>query len=125
MDTKKKILIVEDDELAQEFLRYYLSKSYEVHVSKNVVSFYKNIEANIFDAILMDVFLKDVKTGLDLTKELRADKRHKDTPIIIMTAHNTTADRRNAFESGATKFLNKPVDLKTLKANIEELFVTV
>ncbi|MDP3443635.1 MAG: response regulator, partial [Ignavibacteria bacterium] len=69
MDTKKKILIVEDDELAQEFLRYYLSKSYEVHVSKNVVSFYKNIEANIFDAILMDVFLKDVKTGLDLTKE--------------------------------------------------------
>jgi len=120
MDGRLKILIVDDEELAQDFLRFFLSKRFEVYTVGSVNSFYNIINSNDFDIILMDISLRDSKDGIQLTKELRESPKHKNIPIFVLTAFNTTNERHKAEAAGATKFLTKPVDSKLLLKLIDE-----
>lgn len=114
MENNPKVLVVDDEELAQDFLRYFLSKKYEVHTCGNVNSFYSAIANTDFDLVLMDISLKDYKDGIDLTRELKKMEKYKDTPVFILSAFNTTKERSNSFQAGAQEFLAKPVDGKSL-----------
>lgn len=114
MENFYKVLVVDDEELAQDFLKYFLSKKYEVHTCGNVNSFYQAIEKNDFDLFLMDISLKDRKDGIDLTRELKSMEKYKDTPVFILSAFNTNKERTNSFQAGAQEFLPKPVDGKIL-----------
>ncbi|MFZ5947824.1 MAG: response regulator [Stygiobacter sp.] len=120
MDDKKKVLVVDDEDLAQDFLRFFLSKKYDVYSVGSVNSFYNIINTVRFDLILMDVSLKDSKDGIQLTRELKSSSIYKNVPIFVLTAFNTTAERRNAEAAGADKFLSKPVDQKLLMRYIDE-----
>lgn len=120
MDDKKKVLVVDDEDLAQDFLRFFLSKKYDVYSVGSVNSFYNIINTVRFDLILMDISLKDSKDGIQLTKELKSSSIYKNVPIFVLTAFNTTAERRNAEAAGANKFLSKPIDQKLLMRYIDE-----
>lgn len=120
MDGRQRVLIVDDEELAQDFLRFFLSKRFDVYTVGSVNAFYNIINKVDFDIILMDISLRDSKDGIQLTKELRASPKHKDIPIFILTAFNTTKERNNAESAGANKFLTKPVDSKLLVSMIDE-----
>ena len=69
----------------------------------------------------MDVFLRDSKDGLQLTKEIKKTEKYKDIPIFIMTAHNTTRDKNEALNAGAHLFLTKPLDGKYILNLIDEV----
>jgi DNA-binding response OmpR family regulator len=114
MEKRYKVLVVDDEELAQEFLKYFLSKKFEVHTCGSVNSFYNIINNFDFDLILMDISLKDSKNGIDLTRELKNTEKYKNTPVFVLTAFNTTKERNRSFEAGAQQFLTKPVDGKAL-----------
>lgn len=114
MEKRYKVLVVDDEELAQEFLKYFLSKKFEVHTCGSVNSFYNIINTVDFDLILMDISLKDSKNGIDLTRELKNTEKYKNTPVFVLTAFNTTKERNRSFEAGAQQFLTKPVDGKAL-----------
>ena len=114
MEKRYKVLVVDDEELAQDFLRYFLSKQFEVHTCGSVNSFYNMITNNDFDLILMDISLKDSKDGIDLTRELKSMEKYKNTPVFILSAFNTTKERSNSLLAGAQEFLAKPVDGKSL-----------
>lgn len=121
MDDKQKVLVVDDEELAQDFLRFFLSKKFDVYTVGSVNTFYNIINSNLkFDIILMDISLRDSKDGIQLTKELKSSPVYKDVPVFVLTAFNTTAERKNAEAAGADKFLTKPVDQKILLKYIEE-----
>jgi len=114
MEKRNKVLVVDDEELAQDFLKYFLSKKFDVHTCGSVNSFYNIINAVDFDLFLMDISLKDRKDGIDLTRELKNMDKYKDTPIFILSAFNTTKERTSSIEAGADQFLAKPVDGKSL-----------
>ncbi|PKL82204.1 MAG: hypothetical protein CVV24_11290 [Ignavibacteriae bacterium HGW-Ignavibacteriae-3] len=114
MENNHKLLVVDDEELAQDFLKYFLSKKYEVHTCGNVNAFYNAIANTDFDLVLMDISLKDYKDGIDLTRELKSMEKYKNTPVFILSAFNTTKERTNSFQAGAQEFLAKPVDGKSL-----------
>ena len=120
MDDKKKVLIVDDEELAQEFLRFFLSKKYDVYTVGSVNTFYNIVNKMVFDLILMDISLRDSKDGIQLTRELKESERYKDVPIFVLTAFSTTKERNGAAAAGADKFITKPVDTKALVRLIEE-----
>jgi DNA-binding response OmpR family regulator len=120
MDDKKKVLIVDDEELAQEFLRFFLSKKFDVYTVGSVNTFYNIISNITFDLILMDISLRDTKDGIQLTRELKSSERYKNVPIFVLTAFNTTKERNGAAAAGADKFITKPVDTKALVKLIED-----
>jgi DNA-binding response OmpR family regulator len=119
MESRPKILVVDDDELSQEFLRYFLIKKYDVYTCGTVNSFYNLIQKVDFDLILMDIFLRDTKDGFELTRELKQSSKYKNIPIFNVTAQNTTRDRRASRDCGAEMFLTKPLNSAFMLSCIE------
>jgi DNA-binding response OmpR family regulator len=120
MNLKPKVLVVDDEDLTLEFLRLLLSHKYEVYSCGNVQHFYSLLSDNKFDIVLMDVFLRDSKDGIELTRELKMNEIYKDVPVIILTAQISTKDRTLAIDAGARLVLNKPVDTKFLMKCMQE-----
>jgi DNA-binding response OmpR family regulator len=112
MDGKKyNLLIVEDDTLSLKFYRLFLSRFFELTLAETVEEFYKAVNLDVkFDAVLMDISLRDEKDGLQLTSELRANEKYKNCPILALTANIFVQDEMAAYEAGITKFLRKPID---------------
>jgi len=114
MGGRKKVLIVDDEELARDFLQYFLSKKFDVYTCGTVNSFYSTINNVDFDLVLMDISLRDYKDGIELTRELKATVKYKNVPVFILTAMNTTGEKIKSQDAGADRFLAKPLDVKTL-----------
>jgi CheY-like chemotaxis protein len=110
-DEKKKprLLIVEDDYENQRFLQIFLKRTFELALCDSSDTFYEKINNNDFDIILMDISLRGNKDGLQLTKELRAQDKYKNLPIVGLSAHAFQRDKENATKAGVDLFLTKPV----------------
>ena len=75
------------------------------------------IESTQPDVVLLDIMMPHV-SGLDILRQLRADDRYIDLPVIILTAATDRDTRLAALEAGATEFLGKPVDAVELKTRL-------
>lgn len=62
----------------------------------------------------MDISLKGLKDGLQLTKEIKNIDEYKYIPIICLTAHAFAKDRENALSAGVDEFYTKPIDSSRL-----------
>jgi DNA-binding response OmpR family regulator len=70
--------------------------------------------------VLLDLMMPHL-SGLDVLAQLRADKRFKDVPCIILTAAGQEQQHKRAMELGATDFMTKPFSPKKLYARAAEL----
>jgi len=115
-DAKKKILVVEDDELVRVVLEKKLEQEeYEVLAvasGKEAVEKIRQIE---FDLVLTDLKLEDI-TGLDVLEEVK--KVFPDTVVIMLTGHGSMTTAIEAMSKGAFFYLNKPCPDEELKITI-------
>ncbi len=109
-ENKPRILITEDDAENQRFLKMFLRRNFITDICDSEATLYENLGNNAYDVILMDISLKGEKNGLELTKELKANPKFKNIPIVCLTAHAFRADIENAVNAGVDIFLTKPVD---------------
>ena len=116
------VIILVDDNLANIITigEYLESHRYEVIAAHNGVEALERAEMNNPDIILMDIQMP-VMDGLEATRQLRANPRFAGTPIIALTALAMPGDRERCLLAGASKYMSKPVSLKTLKQTIENL----
>jgi CheY-like chemotaxis protein len=75
------------------------------------------------DLILMDVALPG-KSGLEVTRQLKADDRTRHIPIIIVTAHAMPHNREIAMKAGCDAYLTKPIDTRALFETIRNVIST-
>jgi two-component system cell cycle response regulator DivK len=68
----------------------------------------------------MDVQLPKM-SGLDATRQLRADPRTAAVPIIVITSYALSGDAQKAKDAGATAYLAKPYSPRDLLSKIREL----
>jgi two-component system, cell cycle response regulator DivK len=115
--SEKTILYVEDNEMNRKIVRDLLKRTtyklIEAHDGEAGVA--KAIETRP-DLVLMDIQLPKL-SGLDATRQLRADPATAKTPIIAITSFALSGDDQKAKEAGATAYLAKPYspfDLLTL-----------
>jgi two-component system cell cycle response regulator DivK len=60
-------------------------------------------------------------SGLDATRELRADPRTARVPIIIVTSYALSGDEQKARDAGATAYIAKPYSPRDLLSKIREI----
>lgn len=114
-----RILIVEDDEsLAEALAQALTDQLYVVDVVSDGETGWIQSQFLEYDVILMDVMLPQLD-GINLCKQLRA--RGNGTPILMLTARNSTSDKIAGLDAGADDYLIKPVDLSELLARIRAL----
>ena len=121
IQTKKKLLMVEDDEENQKFLQYFLGKYFRIEICDSAEGCYQLLNKEIADLILMDISIKGTKNGLVLTKELKNSKNYSKIPIVCYTAHAYNDDRNNALEAGCDMFISKPTDYYVMLNMLQKL----
>jgi serine/threonine protein kinase len=75
------------------------------------------LERRPYDLCIFDLRLPDLN-GVELTATVRAEQRHRNTPILIVTAHGGGRDWQLLSAMGADGFLVKPVDPHALSAMV-------
>ncbi len=112
----KNILIVDDDSRNIFALTSALESSgAEIYTAFNGQEALDllNEESEIMDLILMDVMMP-VMDGLVAMEHIRAHPKHKNIPIIAVTAKTTAEDKKKCLESGADEYLAKPIEFNAL-----------
>lgn len=114
-----RVLLVEDSVRLQQSLGKALSQSgYTVDLSGDGEHGLWLAEANDYDALILDVMLPKLD-GLTVLRRLRAQGTQ--TPILLLTARDTVADRVTGLQSGADDYLVKPFALQELLARVQVL----
>lgn len=113
------ILIVEDDELLGDAVLTALKQEgYEAQWARDGLAGERALLADHFDLVVLDLGLPH-RDGLSLLHHLRA--RGVTTPVLILTARDTTSDRVQGLDAGADDYVIKPFDLDELLARVRAL----
>jgi DNA-binding response OmpR family regulator len=113
------VLIVEDDESVARFLQQATTEAgYAARVIENGAEALEVGLTHGFDLILLDVMLPALD-GYTLCRKLRA--AGVQTPILIITAKDTLADKVQGLDSGADDYLVKPFQVAELLARTRAL----
>ncbi len=111
----ESILIVEDEEILADTIRYNLElEGYRVEVVGNGGDALARFTSLQPDLVVLDVMLPTL-SGLDVCRELRA---RSTVPILMLTARGDEADRVVGLELGADDYLTKPFSLRELIARV-------
>ena len=111
-----KILIIEDDEKIVNFLKKGLEEeSYSVDFSLNGEEGLYLASVNSYDLILLDIMMP-ILDGIEVCKRVR--NSNINTPIIMLTARDTTEDKIKGLDIGANDYLAKPFSFSELLARI-------
>ncbi|WIG61186.1 MAG: Two-component transcriptional response regulator, OmpR family [Ktedonobacterales bacterium] len=114
-----RILVIEDNRRLSAALAQSLSDAgYAVDTAYDGQEGQEFAEAAPYDAIILDILLP-VRDGLVVCRALRA--RRVNTPVIMLTARDTVADRVRGLDSGADDYLVKPFALSELLARLRAL----
>ncbi|OGS90439.1 MAG: phosphate regulon transcriptional regulatory protein PhoB [Gallionellales bacterium GWA2_60_18] len=113
-----KILVVEDEPAILKLLEFNVMQAgFQVLRAEDADSAWRQIRDTLPDMILLDWMLPGT-SGLVLARQLRADARTRDIPIIMLTARGDERDKILGLESGADDYITKPFSPRELMARI-------
>jgi len=114
-----RLLLVEDDEILGDGLVVGLTmEGYVVDWLTNGKQADEALKLNSYELIVLDLNLPDMQ-GMDILRALRA--RKDETPVMVLTARDTVADRVLGLDSGADDFVIKPFELDEVCARLRAL----
>jgi len=117
--SKPSILLVEDEENLHEALKLNLElEGYEVSSAYDGASGLSALQKEYVDLIILDVMLPEMD-GIQVTESIRVN--NNETPILILSARNTSADRVLGLKKGADDYLTKPFNLEELLLRVQKL----
>lgn len=123
MTSKRKIFVVEDETaLLRVLLEWLKTEGYEAFGLSSGQDAAKVIRQKMPDLVLLDLILPG-KNGFEIMKELAADPKSREIPVIILTNLEDERERRLAADLGAVDYLIKAEnDFETIRKVMERAF---
>lgn len=123
METKKKSILIADDEPdILEIISYNLSKEgYEVVTAQDGNEAIRLAMETKPQLLILDI-LMPYKSGMEVCQYLRMQPDFKETLIIFLTALNDEAIHVRGLENGADDYITKPISPKVLVSRVNALF---
>lgn len=125
LDPSLRVLAVDDDEdmiLVVVALLRRLGLT-DVSEAADGAAALDRLKREPFDVVVSDWNMEPV-SGIELLREIRADDRLKDLPVLLATAEDTDAKAAAARAAGASGYLVKPFDAETLRRGLEDALDT-
>lgn len=114
-----KLLLVEDDRLTAEFVKYGLREDgHEVDHAATGREGLMFFRMNAYDALILDLNLPDT-SGYAITEAIRGEG--KSIPILMLTAASSTENVVQGLNAGADDYLTKPFKIEELRARVRAL----
>lgn len=118
-----KIILLDDHKIFGQSIKMLLEEQADdiscAYVS-DAQKFLKMIKEEAYDIFLIDINLKDDKTGLDLIKDLVNDNPKQ--KIIVLTSYDLDNYKDMAFDLGIKDFINKSVEIEELLERIINVY---
>jgi DNA-binding response OmpR family regulator len=114
-----KVLVVDDNEDNAHIIRDYLeSKGYPISVAYNgdeAMALFESVKPSI---VLLDVMMPG-RDGWQVCREIKSGPKGKSVRVVMVTALQDWVDKRQALETGADDFVEKPFELAKLGEVVE------
>ncbi len=121
MNGRKKILIVDDEQINLEFFEVMLSKlGFVVAKAENGLEALDQVKRFVPDLIILDNIMPKM-SGWEVTKTLKNSaeyKAFKDIPIVMFSAMDDVKDKVEGFELGVEDYITKPYNFSEVLARI-------
>lgn len=121
MDARKKILIVDDEQINLEFFDVMLSKlGFVVDKAENGVEALEKTKQFVPNLIILDNIMPKM-SGWEVTKTLKNSdeyRDYRDIPIIMFSAMDDVKDKIEGFELGVDDYITKPYNFSEVLARI-------
>lgn len=121
LDTRRKVLVVDDDPDNIELVQFYLKgeAGLRLYRAANGKEALELLMKNIFSMVLMDLEMP-VLDGLAAVRGLRAMPGGEAVPVVAFSAHNDAVKIKECLDAGCTDYLVKPVKKEILLEKIHK-----
>lgn len=123
--TKKRTLVVEDDEISKKFITACIQDFCDIDLANDGHHAIKLASENNYDLVLMDINLGRSIDGLDTTKEIRKMQNYKETPIVAVTAYAREEDKQEFLKGGCSHYLSKPYTRNDIRQLLDRIYVDI
>ncbi|MEM6610705.1 MAG: response regulator [Cyanobacteria bacterium P01_C01_bin.72] len=119
---RNRLLLVEDSIIIRtQMQRLLKGAGYNVTVAENGLLGLQQVQTQEFDIVLSDVEMPQM-SGLEMTSNIRQDKKYDRLPIVLITTLNSPEDKRRGADAGANAYLTKgDFDQKLLFETLQQL----
>ena len=115
---KDNIQIVDDNPENLDVMASMLrSRGYGIRLAINGSLALKSIRKHRPDLVLLDILMPDM-TGYEVCKQLKADERTRDIPVIFLSALDEVQDKIKAFAIGGEDYIAKPFQEEEVLARV-------
>lgn len=127
MDTKKRILLVDDEQINLEFFEVMLTKlGFVVEKADNGYDALEMVKRWKPDLIILDNVMPRL-SGWEVTKIIKTNEEYRefaDVPIIMFSAMDDVKDKVEGLEMGADDYITKPFNFSEVLARIRAVLRT-
>ena len=114
-------LIVDDCHfVTRRVARALTARKYETVVAADGYAGLQMLRSRRFDFIVLDVDMP-MLNGLSLLQQVRHDPNHAAVPVLMLGDLDSSMDREQALELGADAYMTKPLQLRPLYAQLEQI----
>jgi DNA-binding response OmpR family regulator len=118
MNTRKKILVIDDEIINLEFFELMLSKlGFVVEKAEDGEEGLAMVKKFFPDLIILDNIMPKM-SGWELTRILKSDPKYREIPIIMLSALDDVKDKVEGFELGVEDYITKPFNFSEVLARI-------
>ncbi len=112
------VLVVDDDEALQFYVRKTLEGHYEVLQALTALQAVNYLESSSVDLVLLDLILPDAQ-GASLCRQIKERWPERGLSIIVLTAKSDLESKVEVLEAGADDYITKPFHEKELLTRIK------
>ena len=115
-----RVLVVDDNATNRKLISDLLAfAGYEILGAADAEEAQALLRRERPDLILMDIALPGMD-GLTLTRQLKADARTREIPVVALTAFAMKGDEQRVLDAGCDGYISKPIDTVRLLVRVAE-----
>ncbi|PCI25300.1 MAG: hypothetical protein COB67_10690 [SAR324 cluster bacterium] len=118
MKQKNKVLLVDDDTINLKMMQLALEKNYQTRQARSGEEALQVMQEFTPDVILLDISMPGMD-GYEVCRQVRQDKRHCFTKIILVSAREGVHERLKGYGVGADDYITKPFVNRELEAKVQ------
>ncbi len=123
VNLKMKVLVVDDFTTMRKIVRNILKQIGFTNIieADDGTTALSIIKEDKIDFVITDWNMPNM-SGFELLKNIRAEERAKDTPVLMVTAEGLADNVVNAVRAGVDNYIVKPFTAETVQQKIEQIF---
>ncbi len=118
--SRRNVVIVDDDSEIRDYLLAELRSLYNVKTFPGAQEAWADISATQPDVVVTDIVMSGMD-GMELCRKIRHNPVTNHIPVIVLTSSTDESSHLESIDSGADRFLSKPLSIELLRSSIAQV----